>query len=326
MQLFEVGVEDEGQRADVVLARLLGSSRAEAQRLLEGGHALVNGKAARHSLRPKLGDTFAVELPEVITAELAAEQIPLDVRYEDEHLMVINKPRGMVVHPSAGHSGGTLVNAVLAHASDLSGIGGEERPGIVHRLDKDTSGLLVVAKSDAAHKGLQEQIQAHTAERIYTAVVWGSPTFAEATVDAPIGRNPQDRKKMAVITDRRQRSREAVTHLSVLERLGPFTVLQAKLTTGRTHQIRVHCQYAKFPVVADPLYGGVRRLDAPQISSSLRDSVHKVIDALGGQALHAGRLSFTHPVSGERIEIEAEPDAPLTALLEVLRKAFGSVA
>jgi 23S rRNA pseudouridine1911/1915/1917 synthase len=233
--------------------------------------------------------------------------------------LVIDKPRGMVVHPAPGSEHGTLVNAVLAHADDLSGIGGEERPGIVHRLDKDTGGLIMVAKNDATHRNLQAQIQAKTAERRYLAVVWGVPGFQTATIDAPIGRHPVDRKKMAVLTDTRYTARPAVTELTVQERYGGvFTLVEAKLQTGRTHQIRVHCAYIQHPIVGDPLYGGVRKVPG-SISAARRAGIEQAIEALDGQALHAYSLAFDHPRTGEGLTFTVPLPPVMMTLQERLR-------
>jgi 23S rRNA pseudouridine1911/1915/1917 synthase len=236
------------------------------------------------------------------------------VVFEDDELLVINKPKGLVVHPAPGHQSGTLVNAVLAHAGeDLTGIGGVERPGIVHRLDKDTSGLMVVAKTERAYQSLQGQIQDRSAERRYLAVVAGSPRFERASVDAPIGRHPTDRKRMAVIRPgSAQTHREAHTDLRVLERFDGFALLEARLQTGRTHQIRVHCAYIQLPVVGDEVYGG------KMSGSKGKGPVAEAIAALRGQALHAYRLAFAHPVTGERLRFLAPVPGDLGALLAAL--------
>jgi 23S rRNA pseudouridine1911/1915/1917 synthase len=244
------------------------------------------------------------------------EARPQDVVYEDEHLLVIDKPKGLVVHPAPGHAGGTLVNAVLAHAGeDLTGIGGVERPGIVHRLDKDTSGLMVVAKTEPAYHSLQAQIAERTAERRYVAVVHGSARFERAAVDAPIGRHPTDRKKMGVIRPGSSHThREARTDLRVLERFPGFTFLEARLQTGRTHQIRVHCAYIHLPVVGDATYGPKNPTRSPHLDPAVRAAMQ----ALDGQALHAYRLSFDHPVTGERLQFLSPPSADLRRLLDAL--------
>lgn len=311
-----------GARADVFLAAVLGTSRGEAQRLLEMGAARVNGRLAKASLKLRAGDRVEAERPAPQPTEAQAEAIPLDILYEDADLLVINKPRGMVVHPAPGAESGTLVNAVLAHAGDLSGIGGARRPGIVHRLDRDTSGLLVVAKSDAAHLSLQAQIQAKTAERHYEALLWGVPRFERATIDAPIGRHPVGRKRMAVLTDPRHTAREAVTELTLREPLGAFSRVEARLQTGRTHQIRVHCAYIGHPVVGDPLYGGLRKVPSQGLAPGEQARIEQAIAALNGQALHAGALAFDHPRTGERLRFTAPMPAVMQNLLAILRAVY----
>jgi 23S rRNA pseudouridine1911/1915/1917 synthase len=295
---------DKGTRYDQLLAREMGISRAEAQRLLETGMATVNNSAVKPSAKAKCGDVLRAQRSAPAPTAAAAEKIPLEILFEDEHLLVINKPRGMVVHPAPGHAGGTLVNAVLGHTDDLPGIGDEQRPGIVHRLDKDTSGVMVVAKSEYAMQGLQQQIQNRTAGRTYTAVIWGHPSFKKAVIDAPIGRHPSDRKRMAVVTDPRHTSREARTHLEVTERMGPFSLVRARLETGRTHQIRVHCAWCGHPVVGDPLYGGRRSLPKPP-ASSIGAMLQSTMDELNGQALHAFELNFQHPATGGLMSFSA---------------------
>ncbi len=322
MESWTVEGDHEGARADQYLAQAMQVSRGEAQRLLEAGAARLNGKAAKPNTRLRVGDRVEVERPAPRPVEVSAEEIPLPVVYEDSDLLVIDKPRGMVVHPAPGAEHGTLVNAVLAYADDLSGIGGELRPGIVHRLDKDTSGLLVVAKNDAAHHSLQAQIQAKTAERRYQALLWGVPRSRQMEIDAPIGRHPGDRKKMAVITDPRRTAREAVTHLTVHEALGAFSCTEAALETGRTHQIRVHCAYIGHPVVGDPLYGGLRRVPAQGLRPSHRSQIEAAIEGLGGQALHAYRLAFDHPRTGQRLQFTAPMPPVMQSLLDTLREVY----
>lgn len=309
--------ESDQERADLFVARCLGVSRTEARRLLEAGAATVDGTPARPSRRLRTGEIVEASVPEPVEARLEPEPITLSVVYEDADVLVVDKPRGMVVHPAPGNPSGTLANAALAHASDLAGIGGEVRPGIVHRLDKDTTGLIVVAKSDAALTSLQRQIQERTARRVYVAAVWGQPRFEEALVEAPIGRNPSDRKKMAVVTQA-GRGRQAFTELRVLERLGPCALLEARLRTGRTHQIRVHCAHIGHPVVGDPLYGGERRFPGARRGGPAARAA-EAAEALGGQALHARELAFDHPRTGERLRFEAPLPAAMTALLHALR-------
>jgi 23S rRNA pseudouridine1911/1915/1917 synthase len=297
------------QRLDAFLAgRLPELSRSRLAALVSEGAVTVNGKAVKPSYKVQPGDDIAVTLPDIRPTQTVAQAIPLDVLFEDSELLVVNKPKGMATHPAPGSPDRTLVNALLAHCSDLSGIGGEERPGIVHRLDKDTTGLLVVAKTDFSHVALQKQIQSREAKRRYLALVWGRPTFEEAVIDAPIGRHPTDRVRMAAV---RTGGRDAVTEVFVKERLGPCTLLECRLQTGRTHQIRVHCQLSGHPVVGDPTYGGLRK-------SGDRTLDERVV-ALHGQALHAYFLSFSHPRTGEALTLQAPLPAELTELLDFLR-------
>jgi len=315
--------EQAGERLDRALQAVLPElSRTAVQRLIEGGHARVNGKAEKVGYRLRAGDRLEWTVPDAEAAPggLTPEAIPLDVAFEDADLLVIHKPKGLVVHPAPGHSSGTLVNAVLAHAGDdLTGIGGVERPGIVHRLDKDTSGLMMVAKTERAYRSLQEQIQERTAERRYLAVVRGSPRFERAQVDAPIGRHPTDRKKMGVIQPGSSHThREARTDMRVLERYSGLALLEAKLLTGRTHQIRVHCAYIHLPVLGDETYGSRRA----ERDLHLTPPVRVAIQRLDGQALHAYRLSFNHPVTGERLQFTSPPPADLERLLRALESEW----
>lgn len=278
-------------------------SRARLQKLIEEGYVQVNGqvcRAKKTKLQP--GDLLHLSIPSDRPLDLEPENIPLDILYEDEALIVVNKPAGLVVHPAPGHAEGTLVNALLYHCDDLAGIGGVQRPGIVHRLDKDTSGAMVVAKTDAAHQHLQAQIQAKTALREYLGVVYGAPQFDTGRIDLPIGRHPVDRKKMAVVTVEKG-GRTALTHYRVLERLGNYTLMKFQLETGRTHQIRVHSSAIGHPLVGDPVYGSGRSVGVN----------------LTGQALHAWKLTLTHPQTGEHIEAIAPLPEDFTKLLEVLR-------
>jgi 23S rRNA pseudouridine1911/1915/1917 synthase len=311
--------QEAGERLDRVLVeRLPQLTRSAVQRLIDEGHATVDGHPVKHGHKLRPGEQIQVVIPPARPTEIAPEPIPLDIVFEDADLIVINKPKGLVVHPAPGHAGGTLVNAVLAHAADdLSGIGGEERPGIVHRLDRDTSGLMLVAKTDLAHESLQRQIGAHTVERRYLAVVRGTPKFTRAEVDAHIGRHPVDRKRMAVLPSTAQPPpRPALTELQVLDRFPGFALLEARLQTGRTHQIRVHCLYIGHPVVGDPVYGP--RLRDPHIPPAVRTA----IEALNGQALHAYRLAFDHPRTGERLAFTAPPPADTQRVLAALGSTF----
>lgn len=319
---FLVEDKDRSRRLDVYLAEQVPElSRSHIQKLITKAQVTVDGSLARAGHKVQPGERIGLTVPPPEPTDIQPEDIPLDVVYEDEHLLVINKPKGMTVHPAPGSRTGTLVNAVVAYSDDLSGIGGVERPGIVHRLDKDTSGLLVVAKTDLAHASLQAQIQARTAERRYLAVVWGSTKFNEAEVDAPIGRHPTDRQKQAVIKDTdRYTSRTAITHLKVLERFQGFTLIEAKLDTGRTHQIRVHCSFIGHPVVGDPTYGGTKRTIPSAYSKLDQRDLARLIENLQGQALHAFLLSFDHPVTGERMSFKAPLPPDIDALLTWLKR------
>ena len=279
--------EQAGQRLDAFLAQALPElTRSAAQRLIAEGLVTVDGKAPAKSLKLSGGETVAVTVPEPEEAQALPEDIPLDVVYEDDDVIVVNKPVGMVVHPAPGHSGGTLVNALLHHCGDsLSGIGGELRPGIVHRIDRDTSGLIIAAKNDFAHQALSAQLQDHSLCRTYEAVVIGNLREDSGTVNAPIDRNPKDRKKMAVVKG----GREAVTHYEVIRRYRGYTLVKCKLETGRTHQIRVHMAYIGHPLAGDIVYG----------NKSDKSGIE-------GQCLHAARLEFIHPDTGENVAVEAE--------------------
>ena len=285
MEALTLTADRDGERVDVFLSRSLPAlSRAAAQRLLEEGRVTQNGAPVRKNHRTAVGDSFQVVLPDPAPLDVCPEDIPLDVVYEDEDVIVVNKPVGMVVHPAAGHPGGTLVNALLYHCQgSLSGINGVLRPGIVHRIDRDTSGLLIAAKNDAAHLALAAQLQEHTLCREYEAVCVGGLREDEGIIDAPIARHRTDRKKMAVD---RGSGRPAVTHWRVLARYPGYTHVQCRLETGRTHQIRVHMAAIGHPLLGDTVYGA-----------------KKPVPGLAGQCLHARRLSFTHPRSGERLTL-----------------------
>jgi len=288
---FIVPEELADRRVDVVSAELCSElTRSAAQKLLEDGLITVNEKPVTKKQRVSAGDRLQITIPAPSSLEAKAQDIPLSIVYEDDDLLVVDKPKGMVVHPAPGNPDGTLVNALLYHCGDsLSGINGVIRPGIVHRIDKDTSGLLIVAKNDFAHVNLAEQIRVHSFTREYRAVVHGNLKQDEGTVNAPIGRSPKDRKKMAV-TDRH--SRNAVTHYQVLERFGDYTYIKCRLETGRTHQIRVHMAYLGLPLAGDTVYG-------PKNTPK----------SLNGQCLHAGLIGFIHPRTGEYMEFSSElPD------------------
>jgi 23S rRNA pseudouridine1911/1915/1917 synthase len=298
-------VQDQSDRLDRYLTEQLGDlSRSRIQKLIEQGQVWLNGQVCTvKKAHLKQGDRLQVTIPEATPLELTAEAIPLNILYEDDQLIILNKPIGLVVHPAPGHEAGTLVNALLAHCQDLAGIGGVQRPGIVHRLDKDTSGAIAIAKTDHAHQHLQAQFKAKTARRDYLAIVYGAPRTATGTVDAPIGRSLGDRKKMGIIPVEKG-GRRAVTHWTVLERLGHYTLMQFQLETGRTHQIRVHGAHIGHPVVGDPVYASGRTVGVN----------------LTGQALHAWKLRLQHPVTAEWIEAIADPPEEFTTLLAVLRR------
>jgi 23S rRNA pseudouridine1911/1915/1917 synthase len=328
MENLHVEQEEADARLDVFIAeRLTHLSRAQIQRLI-GTHAiLVNGHPAKAGGRIREGDIVQIEMPPARHSEKAeAENIPLEIIYEDSDLIVVNKPKGLVVHPAPGAETGTLVNALLAHCQDLSGIGGVKRPGIVHRLDKDTSGLLVVAKNDLAHESLSKQIQARTATRKYNALLWGRVPFKNAVIDAPIGRHPEDRKRMTVYEDAGldgnapSGARDAVTEVRLLEHLLDFSWIEAILQTGRTHQIRVHTSYAGYPIVGDSTYGGRRRVSATQLRGIALQTLNAQIGSLHGQALHAHSLSFDHPRTRTRLQFHAPLPEEMADLLDLLRR------
>lgn len=285
MEQFIVAPEQEGMRLDVYLTERIEGSRSFIQSLIKDGHVQVGKKQGKANMRLTPGFEISVEIPEPHSVEILPEDIPLDYLYEDSHIVIVNKPRGMVVHPALGNYSGTLVNALLFHCKDLSGINGEIRPGIVHRLDKDTSGVMMAAKDDQAHVGLAEQVKEHSAKRTYWAIVQGNIVEEKGTINAPIGRHPKDRMKMAVVFEN---SKEAITHFTVLERYGSHTLVECVLETGRTHQIRVHFAHIGHPVVNDPFYG-YRKMDFP----------------INGQALHSKTLDIKHPITGESMHFEA---------------------
>ncbi|MDB5101824.1 MAG: rluD [Cyanobacteria bacterium RYN_339] len=299
-ETYIVTPEEAGQRLDQFCqAQLEGISRARVQAWIDEGQVSLNDKPTKASQRLKANDRVGITEPPIEPTAILPEAIPLTIVYEDADLLVIDKPQGMVVHPAPGNAGGTLVNALLHHCKDLSGVGGVARPGIVHRLDKDTSGLLVVAKHDRAHAGLAAQIQAKDALRQYWAVVRGHMESPDGRIDAPIARHPTQRQKMAVV----QGGRQAATRWQVLETFRGYDLVELTLETGRTHQIRVHLAHLGHPVVGDAAYGGEV----------------KVPVKLAGQALHARRLAFVHPVSGEAMQFEAEPPENFRKLLAYLR-------
>ncbi|MBC9783303.1 RluA family pseudouridine synthase [Heliobacterium chlorum] len=299
--VFSTLPEEVDSRLDVWLVnRELVPSRTHGQNWIKEGLVKVEGTTVKANYRLRPGDRIEVVPPEPVITEIVPENLPIDIVYQDAHVAVINKPAGLVVHPAEGHASGTLVNALLYHIKDLSGINGELRPGIVHRIDKDTSGLLVVAKHDEAHIHLAEQVKDHFVRREYLAIVHGIIGAETGRIDAPIGRDPKDRQKMAVVPN----GKPSVTHFRVLERFPEigFTLVRCKLETGRTHQIRVHMAYIDHPVAGDPKYGP-----------------RKAAFGLEGQALHAQRLDFTHPQDGQKMTFQADPPKTFQKVLETLR-------
>jgi 23S rRNA pseudouridine1911/1915/1917 synthase len=308
---FTVGLEEQGLRLDVYLSRKDATvSRSQARRLIDGGEALVDGRPARASHRLRPGERVSLRRPPPLPSGIVPEEIPLAILYEDDAILVVDKPAGMVVHPAAGNPRGTLVNALQFHCGNLSTIGGVMRPGIVHRLDKGTSGLMVIAKSDEAHRHLSEQFKKRQVSKHYAALVHGDFQEDEGVVDAPVGRHPVERKKMSTSS---RRGKAALTRWRVLERYGAFTLLEAKIETGRTHQIRVHLGALGRPVAGDSVYGGSKRtLEPPELRVALKN--------LTRQALHAGRLSFRHPLTGREMTFESPLPADMAEVIRFLRE------
>jgi 23S rRNA pseudouridine1911/1915/1917 synthase len=305
-----------GKRIDLFLSQEdLGFSRAFIQKLISDQRISVNGRSTKASYKMRGGERIQIEVPPPERPSLEPEDIPLDIAYEDSDLLVVNKKAGMVVHPAAGNYSHTLVNALLFHCQDLSGINGVLRPGIVHRLDKNTSGLMVVAKNDMAHLSLAEQIKNRTLLREYLAITWGHMPAQEGTIEAPIGRATRDRKKMAVT---RLKGRESLTQYQVLERFDLCELLCIRLKTGRTHQIRVHLSYLNHPVLGDPEYGG-RQKWIKGIYDRERPFAQKLLSAIDRQALHAKRLGFVHPRTKEYKEFESDLPEDVQAVLRLLR-------
>lgn len=290
--------EEKGQRIDKYLCEHTQLTRSRIQQLIEQEAVMVNGKATKSNYKINPGDLIEVSYEDLSELDVAAQNIPLDIRYEDSDVIVINKPRGMVVHPANGNQQGTLVNALLYHCKDLSGINGVLRPGIVHRIDKDTTGLIIVAKNDKAHLELSKQLQDKTVNRLYYALVHGTFAHDYGTIDAPIGRDETDRQKMAVTE---KNSKEARTHFRVMERFKDYSLVECRLETGRTHQIRVHMRYIDHPIVGDEKYGYRRTMK------------------IGGQLLHAHQLEFVHPSTGEKMVVEAEIPQDFAEVLQRLR-------
>ncbi|MBI0578422.1 RluA family pseudouridine synthase [Neobacillus cucumis] len=290
--------EQKGDRIDKVISALDEEwSRTQVQQWIKDGNALVNGQVVKTNYKCAINDLIEITIPDPEPLDVIPEEMDLDIYYEDTDVLVVNKPRGMVVHPAPGHLTGTLVNGLMAHCKDLSGINGVLRPGIVHRIDKDTSGLLMVAKNDMAHESLVNQLVEKSVTRKYKAIVHGVIPHDFGTIDAPLGRDPKDRQSMTVVDD----GKHAVTHFHVLERYTNFTLVECQLETGRTHQIRVHMKYIGYPLAGDPKYGPKKTLD------------------IDGQALHAGILGFVHPRTQEYLEFEAPIPSDFESLLEQLR-------
>ncbi|MGZ9770687.1 RluA family pseudouridine synthase [Bacillus toyonensis] len=294
-----VAEEQKSERIDKFVAEINSEwSRSQVQQWIKDGVVTVNGKSVKVNYKVKENDEITVTIPDPEELDIQAEDMSLEIYYEDEDVLVVNKPRGMVVHPAPGHTGGTLVNGLMHHCTDLSGINGVMRPGIVHRIDKDTSGLLMVAKNDMAHESLVNQLVAKTVTRRYKAIVHGVIPHDKGTIDAPIGRDKKERQSMTVD----ENGKNAVTHFQVLERFKDFTLVECRLETGRTHQIRVHMKYIGYPLAGDPKYGPKKTLD------------------MNGQALHAGILGFDHPRTGEYIQFEAPIPEVFEDALNILRK------
>ncbi|MGF9976097.1 RluA family pseudouridine synthase [Viridibacillus arvi] len=299
---YTVMQELNGERIDKAFAAMQQDwSRSQIQTWLKDGIVMVNDEPVKTKYKVKEGDVISVTPPETEPLEIVAEDLNLEIVYEDSDVIVVNKPKGMVVHPAPGHATGTLVNGLMYHCKDLSGINGVARPGIVHRIDKDTSGLLMVAKNDKAHESLVQQLVDKTVTRRYTALVHGHIPHDKGTIDAPIGRDSRDRQKMGVVDN----GKHAITHFTVIDRLGvDYTLVQCRLETGRTHQIRVHMNYIGYPLAGDPKYGPRKTLD------------------FGGQVLHAGVLGFIHPSTGEYLEFEAPLPADYEELLKELKSNY----
>lgn len=308
--VITVAHEDVGKRIDALVADRTELTRSAVARLVERGDITVCGKEVAKNYKLRAGDVVEIELPEPVSDKAEPEDIPLDVVYEDDDIIVVNKPCGMVVHPAAGNPSGTLVNALLYRCKgSLSGVGGVVRPGIVHRIDKDTSGLLVVAKNDEAHNSLAAQLKTHAVSRVYYAIIIGNFPEDSGTVDAPIGRHPTDRKKMAVLKEGQGTARHAVTHFTVLARYKGFSLVRCVLETGRTHQIRVHMAYRGHPLVGDSVYGG---------GKTQFEAANKSL--ISGQCLHAKELTLTHPKTGKLMHFECELPEEMKKLIEKLEK------
>ena len=304
-KMFKVEAEESGLRVDKYLSEQLPElSRSYLQKIIKDGQVLANDKPVKANYKVSMGDAIELEIPEAVEPEIEPENIPLEILYEDADVILINKPKGMVVHPSAGHYSGTLVNGLMYHCKDeLSGINGVMRPGIVHRIDMDTTGVIIACKNDKSHNSIAEQLKEHSITRRYRAIVCGNIKEDEGTVDKPIGRDPSNRLRNAV-TD--LNSKNAVTHYKVLEIFGRFTLIEAQLETGRTHQIRVHMAYLKHPLLGDELYGPVKSKEGSKLGAKR-------------QMLHAGILGFVHPSTGEYMEFESSLPEDFESVLQKLR-------
>lgn len=302
---------EESERLDAFVTRSVTDlTRSAVQRLIESGMITVDGREEKPSFKLRGNERVLVRIPPPVAATPAAEDIPLDILHEDSDLVVINKPRGMTVHPGAGTSHGTLVNALLGHCTDLSGIGGELRPGIVHRIDKDTTGIIVVAKNDRSHEHLSRQFREHTIKRVYVALVFGSPKQDKGRIESIIGRHPVDRKKMS---GKARHGKQAITHWRAIARFPGMTLMQLRLETGRTHQIRVHLSEAGYPLVGDPVYGG-----AGKTASIANPQLRELVKDLDRQALHARTLGFIHPATGQYMEFDTPLPEDMQRIIDYL--------
>ncbi len=316
---LKIGADSSGKRLDILCSEMFSDiSRSRIKSLIQAGNILVNGRIVKAGYSVKEGDLLDISVPEPIKTDITPDDIPIKILYEDAYLLVVDKNAGMVVHPATGNYSGTLVNALLYHIKDLSGIGGELKPGIVHRLDKDTSGLLLVAKNDKAHIGLSEQIKSKSAQRFYKAIIIGDIPDNEGLLSFPIGRSPADRKKMTV---KYKGGREAHTKYKVLERFGKYTFLEVQLLTGRTHQIRVHFSHIGYPILGDSDYKG-RSIPTESFGKDELDLWRRLLKILSRQALHAYKLKFEHPITGKTITISSPLPEDISIALNEIRKFY----